>query len=87
MITLLARVSKFVPDAGCPTVTNAGWTYTILLLVAALWVSAIVSLFLDWPSDPKGHQYKKRYGWVEGIENGAIEGPVWGCFAVDVSFS
>ncbi len=88
MITLLARVGRFAfDDAGCPTVTKAGWTYATLLFVAALWGTAIVSLVLNWPSDSKGHQYNKRYDWAGGIQNGAIEGPVWGCFAVDASFT
>ncbi|KAK4152323.1 hypothetical protein C8A00DRAFT_35016, partial [Chaetomidium leptoderma] len=87
MIILLARTSKFAPVAGCPTATKAGWTYATVLFVAALWVTAIVSLFLDWPSDSEGRQYNKRYDWAGGIQNGGIEGPVWGCFAVDASFS
>jgi hypothetical protein len=87
MIILLTRANKFALVEGCPTVTKAGRTYATILFVAALWITAIVSLFLDWPSDSRGHHYDKRYDWVGGIEKGAIDGPVWGCFAVDLSFS
>jgi hypothetical protein len=84
MILLLIRANKFDPVAGYP---RAGWTYATVLFVAALWASAFASLFLDWPSDSSGHQYNKRYDWGGGIENGAIEGPVWGCLGVDIAFS
>ncbi|EGU77699.1 hypothetical protein FOXB_11790 [Fusarium oxysporum f. sp. conglutinans Fo5176] len=87
MIVLLARADKFAPVDGCPTITEAGMgTYATILFVGALWISALVSLFFDWPSDSMGDSLNKRYEPMAGIEQGVSNGPVWGCFGLDVAF-
>ncbi|KAH7145552.1 hypothetical protein B0J13DRAFT_525088 [Dactylonectria estremocensis] len=87
MIILLARADKFAPVDGCPTITKAGvGIYATILFVGALWVSALVSLLFDWPSDSTGDTFNKRYDGKLGIEHGVSNGPVWGCFVVDVAF-
>lgn len=87
MIILLARADKFAPVDGCPTITKAGvGIYATILFVGALWASAFVSLIFYWPTDSTGDSLNKRYDVMEGIENGASDGPVIGCFAVDVVF-
>ncbi len=88
MITLLARTGKFVPVAGCPTITNkAGWTYITLSFVSLLWVTAITTLFVDWPSDWTEWLDHKRCDWVAGIHKRIGKSPMWACFAMDVSSS
>ena len=88
MIVLLIRAKNFNLVEGCPTKTNAGRTYTTVIFVAVLYITAITSLFLDWPEGPSGNYYdRKRHELSGGIGNGVSEGPVWGCFGVDLTFS
>ena len=86
MIVLLVRVDKFDLVDGCPRVTKVRRTYTAILLVTALWATAMASLFLDWPSDSTGLPYNKRY-MVDQPISSSIDGPVWGCVAADLSFT
>ena len=87
MIILLARAKYLIPK-GRPAATSPPvGTYMTLLLVGALWVAMFVALLVDWPRDSSGYEISKRYDPFEGVQDGATEGPAFGCLAMDIIFA
>ena len=59
--------------------------YAMVVLVGALWASALVSALFRWPVNSSGDSLSKRYDISAGVE-GAVQGVMVGCVVMDAVF-
>ncbi len=91
MIVLCAKTNqRFGVQRDRPTLTSTPkGIYAILCLFLLLWISALIALCADWPTDSKGHylkRMKRKFDFGGGIQDAALNGITWGCFSMDLVF-
>jgi hypothetical protein len=94
MIMLSVRANKdFEVRQQIPTLKSTPkGTYTILFLFLLLWISALVALLVDWPTDSDGYNStdfkRKKRGFRDftSASTSAMEGLAWGVFSLDLVF-
>ena len=94
MIMLLVRADKdFGVQQKIPTLTSTPkGTYTILFFFLLLWISALVALWADWPTDSNGDDFtnfkRKKRGFRDfvGASTDAVNGLAWGIFSLELVF-
>lgn len=91
MIILSVKANKsFGVQRNRPMLTSTPkGTYAILCLFTLLWISALVALCADWPTDSKGNYLKKikrGFDFASGIQDAVLNGVTWGCLSMDAIF-
>jgi hypothetical protein len=86
MIVLLANSGRFKPQGGRYTnMSSPVRDYFAILLIGALWASALVAMLYKWPVARDGSSLRRRYD-VGAIVDAGMGGVPVGCVILDAVF-